>query len=98
MPAPAIPVEHLTRSIRVLRGQRVLLDAELAELYGVTTARLNQQVRRNRRRFPTDFLLEITPDELANLKLQFLQHQVGAAAASFRSHLPSTEQSWPPRF
>jgi hypothetical protein len=71
MPAPAIPVEHLTRSIRVLRGQRVLLDAELAELYGVTTARLNQQVRRNRRRFPTDFLLEITPDELANLKLHF---------------------------
>jgi len=53
--------EDITRAILVLRGQKVLLDAELAALYGVTTARLNQQVRRNRRRFPADFLFELTP-------------------------------------
>jgi hypothetical protein len=57
--------------ITVLRGQRVLLDSDLAALYGVSTARLNQQVRRNRRRFPADFLPETTAEELANLKLQF---------------------------
>jgi hypothetical protein len=49
----------------------VLLDRELAALYGVSTARLNQQVRRNTRRFPADFLFELTAEELANLKLHF---------------------------
>jgi hypothetical protein len=45
-------VKAITRAILVLRGRRVLLDAELAVLYGVTTRRLNEQVRRNRKRFP----------------------------------------------
>lgn len=49
----------------------MLLDAELATLYGVTTKRLNQQVRRNRERFPPDFLFELTPEELASLKMHF---------------------------
>jgi hypothetical protein len=49
----------------------VLLDRELAALYGVTTARLNQQVRRNDSRFPADFLFELTAEEVANLKLHF---------------------------
>jgi hypothetical protein len=53
-------VEDITRAILVLRGRRVLLDAELAVLYGVTTRRLNEQVRRNRKRFPGDFLFELT--------------------------------------
>jgi phage regulator Rha-like protein len=66
-----VPIEHIARSILVLRGHKVLLDAELAQLYGVTTARLNQQVRRNRKRFPDDFLFEVTAEELANLKLHF---------------------------
>jgi len=63
-------VEHITGAIRILRGQRVLLDAELAALYGVTTARLNQQVRRNRARFPPDFLFQLTAEEFAALMLQ----------------------------
>lgn len=67
--AALVPVDHIARSILVLRGQKVLLDAELATLYGVTTTRLNQQVRRNRKRFPTDFLFELTAEEFANLKL-----------------------------
>lgn len=61
----------ITRSIFLLRGQKVLLDADLASLYGVTTRRLNEQVRRNRTRFPADFLLELTAEEFANLKSRF---------------------------
>jgi hypothetical protein len=69
--AALVPVEHITRSILVLRGQKVLLDTELAALYGVTTKRLNQQVRRNRERFPADFLFELTAEEFADLKIHF---------------------------
>jgi hypothetical protein len=65
-----VPAEQIAQSILILRGHRVLVDSELATLYGVSTARLNQQVRRNRRRFPSDFLFEVTAKELANLKLQ----------------------------
>lgn len=65
----AVPVERITQVILVLRGQRVLLDAKLATLYGVSTARLNQQVRRNRTRFPEDFLFELSAQEFADLKL-----------------------------
>jgi hypothetical protein len=64
-------IENIARAILVLRGHRVLLDAELAALYGVTTARLNQQVRHNRKRFPADFLFELTAKEFANLKVHF---------------------------
>jgi len=79
-------IENIARAILVLRGHRVLLDAELAALYWVTTRRLNEQVRRNRSRFPADFLFELTAEEFANLKSHFiLRHQVGAAAASSRS-------------
>jgi hypothetical protein len=63
--------EDITRAILVLRGRRVLLDADLAVLYGVTTRRLNEQVRRNRKRFPDDFLFELTTEEFANLKSRF---------------------------
>jgi hypothetical protein len=65
------PIVPITQSIVVLRGQRVLLDAELALLYGVTTKRLNEQVRRNRKRFPDDFLFELTAKEFMNLKPHF---------------------------
>jgi len=49
--------------ILVLRGHRVMLDADIAGLYGVTTSRLNEQVRRNRNRFPPDFMFRLTPTE-----------------------------------
>lgn len=48
-----------------------MLDADLAELYGVETRRLNEQVRRNRERFPEDFMFQLTPEEFTNLKSQF---------------------------
>ncbi len=58
-----VPVHDITRTILVLRGQRVLLDAELAGLYGVTTKRLNEQVKRNAARFPEDFMFRLTRAE-----------------------------------
>ncbi|OYD17003.1 hypothetical protein CH330_01165 [candidate division WOR-3 bacterium JGI_Cruoil_03_51_56] len=55
-----MPVEQLERAILSIRGQKVILDADLARLYGVTTKRLNEQVKRNRGRFPEDFMFELT--------------------------------------
>lgn len=51
-----IPVEVIEQRILLIRGQRVMLDADLAGLYGTTTKRLNEQVKRNRGRFPEDFM------------------------------------------
>jgi hypothetical protein len=63
------PKDIVSRILSV-RGQRVLFDSDLAEVYGVTTKRLNQQVNRNIERFPADFIFSLEPQELANLKLQ----------------------------
>ena len=63
----AIPVES---RILILRHQRVILDSDLAELYGVTVKRLNQQVNRNRERFPADFMFRLTTKEDRILRLQ----------------------------
>ena len=57
--------------ILVLRGSRVILDSELAELYGVQVKRLNEQVRRNAERFPQDFMFQLSPNEHENLRSQF---------------------------
>jgi hypothetical protein len=57
--------------IHSIRGQRIVLDKDLAELYGVTTHRLNEQVKRNRERFPEDFLFQLTNQEVADLRSQF---------------------------
>ncbi len=63
-------VEDIARSIHLVRGQRVMLDSDLASLYGVTTKRLNEQVKRNPRRFPPDFSFKLTPEEYARLRSQ----------------------------
>ena len=62
-PTSVVPLEHIERTILELRGQRVILDADLAKLYGVTTRRLNEQVRRNIERFPEDFMFQLTKEE-----------------------------------
>jgi hypothetical protein len=67
----SVPTESISSAIRLIRGQKVIIDADLAALYGVETRRLNEQVRRNRTRFPEDFIFEMTADEFANLKSQF---------------------------
>jgi phage regulator Rha-like protein len=58
-----IPAGHIEKRILLIRGQKVMLDADLAQLYGVSTKRLKEQVRRNRDRFPDDFMFELTVDE-----------------------------------
>ena len=66
-----MPVENKVESlIRVIRGQQVMLDRDLAELYGVETRRLNEQVKRNIERFPEDFMFQLTSNEFDNLKSQ----------------------------
>lgn len=58
-----VPYERILKAILVLRGQKVMLDADLAELYGVSTKRLNEQVRRNQERFPSDFMFSLNAEE-----------------------------------
>ena len=62
-PKTVVPIERIEKTILLIRGQKVMLDADLAELYGVTTKRLNEQVKRNRSRFPQDFMFQLTPQE-----------------------------------
>jgi len=70
MATQVMPTEAITHRIFLLRQQKVLLDSDLAALYGVDTRRLNEQVRRNRDRFPRDFIFELTAEEFTNLKSQ----------------------------
>jgi hypothetical protein len=65
-----IPADGIEQSIFLIRGHRVMLDSHLAALYGVETKNLNKAVRRNLSRFPADFMFQLTPEELANLKFQ----------------------------
>ncbi len=58
--------------IHDIRGRRVMLDRDLAELYQVTTSALNQAVKRNMKRFPSDFMFRLSPEEFADLKSQFV--------------------------
>jgi len=58
-----VPIERIESRIFVLRGHRVMLDRDLAELFGVALKRLNEQVKRNRERFPDDFMFQLTLEE-----------------------------------
>ena len=62
---------RVERSVRIIRGDKVILDVDLAELYGVEVKRLNEQVRRNLNRFPADFMFQLTKQEFKDLKSQF---------------------------
>ena len=95
--AGTLPVEEVASRILVIRGEKVMVDADLAELYGVETKRLNEQVKRNRERFPADFMFQLTQvekeevvancDHLAKLKFSktlpyvFTEHGALMAAA-----------------
>jgi hypothetical protein len=66
-----IPVVRIAQSIHFLRGQKVILDRDLALLYGVTTGNLNKAVSRNQNRFPSDFMFQLTAEEAERLIFQF---------------------------
>ncbi len=65
-----IPAERIQRSILLVRGEKVMLDADLASLYGVTTGSLNRAVKRNLARFPSDFMFQLTDGEMQDLRCQ----------------------------
>jgi len=67
-----IPAARIAQSIYLLRGQKVLLDFDLAVLYGVATKVLNQSVKRNRKRFPDDFMFRLTAEEVTILRSQIV--------------------------
>ena len=80
-----IPIERIERLILLIRGHKVMLDSDLAELYGVTTKRLNEQVRRNLSRFPEDFMFKLTESEAHPLRSQFATSKGGRGG---RRYLP----------
>ena len=65
-----IPEKKILKIIMVARGKKVILDSDLATLYGVETRRLNEQVQRNFDKFPDDFMFQLTKEEFENLKSQ----------------------------
>jgi hypothetical protein len=74
---PETAAASVASQIRVVRGQRVLLDSDLAALYGVTTKRFNEQVKRNLDRFPEDFLLQLTKSEAESSRSQIATLKTG---------------------
>ena len=72
-----MPVERITTKIYLIRNIKVMLDRDLAELYDVETRVLKQAVRRNIKRFPKDFMFELTYQELRNLRSQFVMSSWG---------------------
>lgn len=79
-----IPVDRIERTILEIQGQKVIIDADLAAIYGTTTKRLNQAVRRNKDRFPDDFMFQLTEDE----KSEVVTNCDHLAKLKYSPHLP----------
>ena len=77
-------VERVERRIFLIRGEKVMLDSDLAEMYGVVTKTLNRAVRRNRERFPSDFMFELRVKEIALLRYQFGTSNAGRGGRRYR--------------
>lgn len=86
-----VPFERIKNRVMVMRDQRVMLSTDLAELYGVETRVLVQAVRRNLRRFPDDFMFQLTPNEAESLRSQIVISNVGRGGARY-APLAFTEQ------
>ncbi len=82
-----IPIERIVSRIYVIRGEKVMLDSDLAQLYGVSTSRLNEQVKRNINRFPADFAFQLTRTEFDSLRSQIATLKDGGRGAH-RKYLP----------
>ncbi len=86
MPNDLIPTERIADKIYILRGKKVILDRDLAVLYGVPTKVLNQAIRRNPERFPDDFMLKLTLIEHESLRSQIVTSNVGRGGQRRLSH------------
>ena len=84
--ADTLSIEEITQRILIVRGKRVLLDADLAAFYGVTTKRFNEQAKRNQARFPADFMVQLSDAESAALRSQFATLKIGRG--QHRKYLP----------
>lgn len=84
--ASLVPHERIEQSILLIRGHKVLLDSDLADLYGVATSVLNQAVKRNAGRFPSDFMFQLTQDEHESIRSQFVTLKPGRG--KHRKYLP----------
>jgi len=80
-----IPMERIERAILLIRGEKVMLDSDLAEIYGVETRILNQAVQRNINRFPSDFMFQLTAAETQSLRSQIVTSNEGRGG---RRYLP----------
>jgi len=80
----AVPIETIASSIVVIRGQKVILDSDLARLYGTSTKRLNEQVRRNIDRFPADFCFQLSSDEAESLRSQNATSKTGRGGRRYQ--------------
>ena len=90
--APLVPTEVIERRIYLIRRQRVILDRDLAELYGVTTAALNQAVKRNSDRFPEDFMFQLDQEEFEQWRSQIVISNPSLKMGARRRPLAFTEQ------
>ncbi len=78
-----VPEERIEQTILIIRNQKVILDSDLASLYGVETKAFNRAIKRNMSRFPKDFMFQLTKSELENLRCQF-----GTSSYGGRRYLP----------
>jgi hypothetical protein len=86
LPPVPLSIGEVAQRIQLIRGQRVVLDTDLAAFYGETTKRFNQQVNRNRARFPEDFMFQLSDEEFAALRLQIATLKTGRG--QHRKYLP----------
>ena len=81
-----MPVASVVSKIYLIRGKRVILDSDLSELYGVQTKFVNLAVKRNRLRFPGDFMFQLTPKETQSLRLHFATSKKGRGGRRYLPH------------
>jgi hypothetical protein len=86
-----VPIARIDSRILLVRGQKVMLDADLAELYEVETRTLNQAVKRNRERFPADFMFSLTEQEVSDWRSQIVMSNPGARMGLRRAPFAFTE-------
>ncbi|MEI6058121.1 MAG: ORF6N domain-containing protein, partial [bacterium] len=81
------PEELIEQKIFIIRGQKVMLDKDLAELYGVLTKNLNKAVKRNLLRFPNDFMFQLTKEESESLRFQIGTSKIGRGGQGYLSYV-----------
>jgi hypothetical protein len=85
--ATTFSTERIERSILIMRGHKVMLDSDLAVLYGITVGRVNEAVKRNRDRFPGDFMFQLTPEEFRSLRSQIV-------TSNLKSQIAISSHDW----